>query len=244
MELATPEAFADNPSRVWQFYNMRREKARGCAPNRAHLAIAKLFIPDLLSSVSPGSQFHLITQNVDGLSLRALQELTANPSLSCPENLIEIHGRLFDTVCTACGDERENQDCPIATALAGTERILEAHETEPEIPLVQLPRCALCSGLLRPGVVWFGEVPKRLEEIEVLAREADLCLVVGTSSVVYPAAEIAETVQYEGGKVAVFNLERTPGDEEADFLFLGGCEETLPTALFGAFETELHVTKE
>ena len=44
---------------------------------------------------------------------------------------------------------------------------------------------------------------------------------------VYPAAGYAAEVQFQGGKVAVFNLDRSDGDEDADFLFLGPCEETL-----------------
>ena len=47
----------------------------------------------------------------------------------------------------------------------------------------------------------------------------------------YPAASYQRMVRKNGGKVAVFNLERSQGDEEADFLFLGPCEETIPQAL-------------
>jgi len=61
--------------------------------------------------------------------------------------------------------------------------------------------------------------------------KADLCLVVGTSSTVYPAAMYASIVASNGGKVAVFNLDRSDGDVDGDFLFLGPCEETLPAAL-------------
>jgi NAD+-dependent protein deacetylase sirtuin 5 len=50
---------------------------------------------------------------------------------------------------------------------------------------------------------------------------------------VYPAAGFAEEVAANGGKVAVFNLQNTPGDDDADFVFLGPCAETLPEALFG-----------
>ena len=46
-----------------------------------------------------------------------------------------------------------------------------------------------------------------------------------------PAASYAYEVQQQGGKVAVFNLERSDGDEDADFLFLGPCEEMLSKAL-------------
>jgi NAD-dependent deacetylase sirtuin 5 len=48
---------------------------------------------------------------------------------------------------------------------------------------------------------------------------------------VYPAASYAKRVKDQGGKVAVFNLERTKWDDNADFLFLGPCEVTLPEAL-------------
>ena len=79
--------------------------------------------------------------------------------------------------------------------------------------------------------MWFGEMPVHLDEIDDLVDKADLCLVVGTSSTVYPAAGYAAMVQDNGGKVAVFNLDRSEGDEDADYLFLGPCEETLPEAL-------------
>lgn len=48
---------------------------------------------------------------------------------------------------------------------------------------------------------------------------------------VYPAAGVADIVRKAGGKVAVFNIDRSEGDDDADFLFLGPCEETLPSAL-------------
>jgi len=56
-------------------------------------------------------------------------------------------------------------------------------------------------------------------------------LVVGTSALVQPAAGIPAQVKQHGGKVAIFNVERSKGDEDADFLFLGGCEETLSEVL-------------
>ena len=48
---------------------------------------------------------------------------------------------------------------------------------------------------------------------------------------VYPAAGFSKTVRDRGGKVAIFNLERSKGDDDADFIFLGPCEEMLPEAL-------------
>lgn len=81
--------------------------------------------------------------------------------------LIELHGNLFRVRCTAEG------------------HVGEATEPFPQVP----PRCA-CGALLRPDVVWFGEMlpPGAIERATERIREADLLLVIGTSGVVYPAA--------------------------------------------------------
>ncbi|EMD41050.1 hypothetical protein CERSUDRAFT_111620 [Gelatoporia subvermispora B] len=240
MSLATPEAFHANPSRVWQFYHYRREKALSAQPNAAHLALAAFSVPSLRHQISPDASFTLITQNVDGLSQRSLNSVVATKPVLGEELqatsqpvMLEMHGRLFDVVCTArgCGHRSLDFSSPICAALAGTEELVEKGVIEPEIPLEDLPRCSKCGALARPGVVWFGEQPHHMDAIIKLVDEADLCLVVGTSSTVYPAAGFASEVQDHDGNVAVFNLDRSEGDETADFLFLGPCEETLPKAL-------------
>ncbi|EPQ59536.1 DHS-like NAD/FAD-binding domain-containing protein [Gloeophyllum trabeum ATCC 11539] len=241
ISLATPEAFRNNPSRVWQFYHYRREKALQCEPNPAHMALAAFSNKQIREVLAPRSTFTLITQNVDGLSRRALDSIPSSvPGIDIDAGaidsqpvLLEMHGRLFDVVCTssACGHRELNFTSPIVPALAGTEKFVEAADIEPEIPTTDLPRCSKCGALARPGVVWFGEVPHYLDVISKLVDKADLCIVVGTSSTVYPAAGYASEVQDHGGKVAVFNLDRSEGDEDADFLFLGPCEKTLPAAL-------------
>ncbi|EAU84564.2 sirtuin 5 [Coprinopsis cinerea okayama7 len=235
MSLATPEGFADNPSLVWQFYHYRREAALKADVNAAHLALASFSIPRIRHTVAPGSSFTLITQNVDGLSPRAMKcVLQGWDGVTLPEDppyLIEMHGRLFDVKCTQCDHVELDTSSPICEGLAGTEKLVEQAVLDPEIPEENLPRCKKCGSLARPGVVWFGEMPHDLPLIDTLVEKADLCLVVGTSSTVYPAAGYASEVSANGGKVAVFNYERTMGDDDADFLFLGGCEETLPKAL-------------
>jgi NAD-dependent deacetylase sirtuin 5 len=75
----------------------------------------------------------------------------------------------------------------------------------------------------------FGESIPALSSISKLLKRCDLLLVIGTSSVVYPAAGFADQVQAQGGKVAVFNLER--GNEIADWFFEGPVEDTLSRAL-------------
>lgn len=208
----------------------------------------------------------LITQNVDGLSSRALDEVLEKKGQDRSHvfPIYEMHGRLVDTICTACERRERNIEdealCPaLAAAGAPPPSGEDAHRSADsdavaDIPLKELPRCKQCGGLLRPGVVWFGETPQYMDIIWTLVEQADMCIVVGTSSTVckllcvscnsadllrcfwqvYPAAGFAAEVSDRGGKVAVFNLERTDGDDEADFLFLGPCEQTLPDALFNS----------
>ncbi|KAI0637842.1 DHS-like NAD/FAD-binding domain-containing protein [Trametes polyzona] len=241
MGLATPEAFHANPSRVWQFYHYRREKALAAQPNPGHLALAMFSIPSIRHRIAPDAEFTLVTQNVDGLSRRALEAVaTTHPELAdevhsplVQNSMIEMHGRLFDVVCTnsACGHREHNMTSPICQALAGTERVFSSNEPEPQIDEADLPRCTQCGSLARPGVVWFGETPWHMDEIDKLVAKADMCIVVGTSSTVYPAAGYAFEVLENGGTVAVFNLDRSDGDQDADYLFLGPAEVTLPKAL-------------
>jgi len=98
--------------------------------------------------------------------------------------LIEMHGKFFDVVCRSkyCKHTELNTNSPICEALAGTELLVEGGILDPEIPLKDLPRCSKCGSLTRPGVVWFGEQPLHTQRIDKLVAQADLCLVIGTSS--------------------------------------------------------------
>ncbi|KAJ7591313.1 NAD-dependent protein deacylase [Mycena floridula] len=234
ISLATPEGFAANPSLVWQFYSLSERKAE---PNAAHMALASFSLPSHRDKVAPNSTFTLITQNVDGLSQRALNDVITEPADERADTeqprMLEMHGRLFDVKCTSCGHVEFDLTSPICEGLRGTDLLVEQSVLDPEISESALPRCKNCGSLARPGVVWFGEMPDYLELIDRLVDKADLCIVVGTSSEVYPAAGYARAVKENGGKVAVFNMERTKGDKNADFLFLGPCEELLVEALQG-----------
>ncbi|KAL0064672.1 hypothetical protein AAF712_008370 [Marasmius tenuissimus] len=169
-----------------------------------------------------------VTQNIDGLCLRALDDL-ASKHETPDGKIIEMHGNLFDVVCTAhdCDYRARNMDEPICPALGGTEKIVAEGNVEPIVKRADLPHCPKCQQLLRPDVAWFGERPKQIHEILKVADEADLCLVVGTSAVVQPASRLPERVRANGGKVAVFNLEAANHSDEADFVFLGPCEVEL-----------------
>ncbi|XP_070688724.1 NAD-dependent protein deacylase sirtuin-5A, mitochondrial-like [Pempheris klunzingeri] len=218
-QLATPEAFSRNPSRVWEFYHYRREVMLTKNPNPAHLAIAEC--EERLSK--QGREVTVITQNIDELHRRAGSK-----------NILELHGNLFKTRCMTCGHEAANYKSPICAALKG-KGAPDPKTDDAQIPVNQLPRCEQkgCHGLLRPAVVWFGETLDSdiLSSAEKVLDSCDLCLVVGTSSVVYPAAMFAPQVAARGVPVAEFNMEDTPATKRFMFHFHGPCGTTLPPAL-------------
>jgi NAD-dependent SIR2 family protein deacetylase len=106
-----------------------------------------------------------------------------------------------------------------------------------------LPRCPDCKeGLLRPGVVWFGEaLPEDtlMEISEWIAKDKiDLILVIGTTATVYPAAGYVDQARRRGAKVAVVNMDGLGGElgaasnlRDGDFLFQGDAAKILPKIL-------------
>jgi NAD-dependent deacetylase len=87
MKLATPEAFARDPSEVLAFYDLRRRNLRDAKPNAAHFALARLE----RGLAERGGSLALVTQNIDDLHERAGSE-----------RVIHMHGELFKARCGAC----------------------------------------------------------------------------------------------------------------------------------------------
>lgn len=185
-ELASPEGFAQDPATVWAWYESRRRQVMSAQPHAGHLALARL------AALPRFDEFTVVTQNVDDLHERA----------GCT-NVVHLHGSLFAPRCMACGASHRLDAGAPARDLA---------------PRAAPPSCGTCGGMIRPGVVWFGEsLPEPAWQLAVeAAARADLMLVVGTSSQVYPAAGLPDEVRRAGGRVAVINpdegLRATPGD--------------------------------
>lgn len=79
-------------------------------------------------------------------------------------------------------------------------------------PLAERPPCPECGDrALRPDVVWFGEMPYRMGEIDAALRECDLFVSIGTSGAVYPAAGYVQTARYAGARTLELNLEPSQG---------------------------------
>jgi NAD-dependent deacetylase len=130
--------------------------------------------------------------------------------LAGSKKVIELHGSIWTLVCVECGNSSENRDVPIKI----------------------LPRCA-CGGLLRPGVVWFGEsLPEgALFRAFEASSNAECVLVVGTSGVVQPAASLALRAKGAGAFVAEINPDETPLSSIADLRLAGKAGELLPALL-------------
>jgi NAD-dependent deacetylase len=130
-----------------------------------------------------GERMFLCTQNVDHLHERAGSRRVAH-----------MHGRLFQSRCSSprCGTGPFEDDRVYLERSA-------------------LPRCASCGAPVRPHICWFGEVPFELDRIEEALFECDVCLVVGTSGVVYPAAGFAEVAAARGARTVYVGPEE-PGN--------------------------------
>ncbi|KAJ1300456.1 hypothetical protein OPQ81_005271 [Rhizoctonia solani] len=231
--LATLDAFCSNPGLVWMFYKDRIAQCRNATPNAAHRILASLVLPSVQSRLLPSLEPRAIPPPTK-------PQLSLEQMSTARSRLIEMHGSAFRTVCMQCRCSKTHLE-PLSCPAFDDDYVVPESGL---IPVEDLPKCGgrewagsnrygRCGGLLRPGVVWFGEVPEQQGEIARVFNRADVLLVVGTSALVYPAAGYVKTVKNNGGKVAVFNIEASPQDEDADFVFLGPCEGTLP-AMLGA----------
>lgn len=210
-------------------------------PNAAHYALAEL------ARQMPG--FQALTQNVDGLSQRA-----EHP----PAQLQLLHGTLFELKCfnRQCNYRQSDFTDPVVPALAvptdGSDptsndargRDLDISDEKVPLPSLKpedLPHCPKCkSGLLRPGVVWFGEsLPHNvLDNVEAFMNrktKIDLIIVIGTSAKVYPAAGYIDQARHSGARVCVVNMDThdapSSGWRDGDWLFQGDAATIVPKLL-------------
>ena len=186
--LATMEAFQRDPSLVWEWYQWRRKLVRKTRPNAAHSALADL------EQMFP--HFSLISQNVDGLHQAAGSR-----------NMIEFHGNIMRTICSAEGRVVENFD-------------------DNKSP----PPCPHCGAYLRPDVVWFGEQidNERLDAAIAYANACDVFFAIGTSAQVQPAAGLAELAMQSGACMIEINPQRTLLSNRASYALHGTAAQVLP----------------
>ena len=183
-DLATPQAFTRDPNLVWSWYQWRRQQVASKKPNPAHIALAQW----QYHSRSTHHQLTLITQNVDDLHEQAGSVVT------------HLHGNLWRNKCSRC-------DTPYQSQSNGS------YDSEDSINFDEaLIICQHCEGYIRPDIVWFGEsLPVQAwQTAEEAAADCDVFISIGTSSLVYPAAGLAQLAKHNGAKIIEINPYPTP----------------------------------
>ncbi len=144
----------------------------------------------------------ILTQNVDNLHERAGSS-----------KVLHLHGEIFKRRCTQCLD-------------------ISFWPSSEEFGIPNIPTCSKCNSNLRPAVVWFNETldPKIVNESYSRLKETDFLLIVGTSGLVYPAANFPYIAKQENRYLEIyeFNLESTPLSSLVNRTILGPVENTLP----------------
>jgi len=131
--------------------------------------------------------------------------------LAGSKNLLKLHGDIWQLRCTECKNRWADRRVPL-----------------PEMP----PHCS-CGALARPDIVWFGEsLPRGVwEQASEAVRSAEILLVIGTSGVVYPAADLIPLALSRNVKVIEINPDETPFSEDVDCALCGPAGVVLPTLI-------------
>ncbi len=154
----------------------------------------------------------VVTQNVDDLHERAGSV-----------GVLHLHGSLHQPRCFDCGRSHVLPPAPPDEPEGGRR--------------LSPPRCRQCGGPVRPGVVWFGEsLPQDvLESAFAAAQDCDLLFAIGTSALVYPAAQIPLLALHAGARVAQVNPTATALDDECTWSLRGAAGAVVPKLLQAAF---------
>lgn len=130
-----------------------------------------------------------LDQQWDGDLLIVTQNVDDLHERAGARRLCHMHGELLSAWCQAC-DARSAWDAPLSDR----------------------PACPACGvSALRPDIVWFGEMPYHMDDIEAALRRCDLFVSIGTSGAVYPAAGFVQTARHYGARTLELNLDPSQG---------------------------------
>jgi NAD-dependent protein deacetylase/lipoamidase len=196
-KLSTLEHYLADPEirrLAWQ--TRLASPAWSARPNAGHLALVAL--------EQRGKLHALVTQNIDGLHLRAGHAAA---------RVIEVHGTLHEVTCWGCGWRGPMQ--PVLDRVRAG---------EPD------PPCDTCGGILKSATISFGQalVPEVIERALRVAGEGDLLLAIGTSLQVYPVANAVPLARDAGARVIIVNAQPTPYDDIADAVLREPIGQVLP----------------
>lgn len=211
-QLATERAFRADSALVWTWYMWRWQLVKSVEPNAGHMALGAW----QRHLAETGGALSVATQNVDDLHERG-----------GATGVLHLHGSLQAFRCLDC--ERSSEFDPSTIQLDPAQ---EFHH-DALVPPVACDHCA--SGVLRPGVVWFGEaLPQDAFEAAIKQlQEADLVVVVGSSGLVQPAASLPLIGRDAGAKIIEINPVATELSRTADVHIASTAAVALPTLVSG-----------
>lgn len=191
-------------------------------PNASHRALTVLEQQKRITS--------LVTQNVDTLHQRAGSR-----------DVIDLHGRLDRVVCLGCGDETPRTALQVRMVANNPGWRPQRSEAAPDgdadinpdaVATFDPPHCAICGGMLKPDVVFFGENVPRIRYRQAVAalEAADAVLVVGSSLMVYSGFRFARMAHEQAKPVAILNRGQTRADHLVDLKLESDCGAVLATA--------------
>ncbi|MBN9152601.1 MAG: NAD-dependent deacetylase [Microbacterium sp.] len=205
--------------RYWVGSHLGWRAFSAAEPNAGHAAIADMERAGLAAGV--------VTQNVDGLHLRAGSR-----------RVVELHGTMRRVFCTHCGQVFDRRD--LAARVEADNPWLGVDEdvilgpdgdVRPEsVDGFRVPDCTVCGGMLKPDVVFFGEfIPaERFREAEQLLRTSEALLVAGSSLVVNSGVRLIERARRRRLPVVIVNRGTTRSDPHAMVKIDAGTSEVLP----------------
>ncbi len=208
--------------RYWAGSHLGWKSFDAAIPNEGHRALAAMEQAGVVNGV--------ITQNVDGLHLRAGSQ-----------RVVDLHGTVDRVRCLRCGQLYARAD--IADRLGAANPWLDVPEAivlnpdgDVEIEDVGafvLPACTVCEGMLKPDVVFFGEfIPKdRFDEASAVMRRADALLIAGSSLVVNSGIRLLEQAARRRLPIVIVNRGATKGDPKATVKIDEGTSQTLTALL-------------
>lgn len=149
----------------------------------------------------------LITQNVDGLHFKAGNS---------EEKVVELHGTVMHVSCLSCRKKYGRDE--IQTRVAGGDNA---------------PVCDACGGLLKPATISFGQSMPESETAEAYRRSeaCNLFIVIGSSLVVHPAAQMPVVAKRRGARLVIINRDETACDDIADIRIRGPAGPTIAAIL-------------
>ena len=212
-EMATNRMFNKHPYDVWQWYLYRKTICNSANPNKGHYAVAQL------ESIFK-DRFCLITQNVDGIHIRAGNSL---------ERTYMIHGNIDYMRCS--------KECSTEIFKIPSSTVPKTKEDKLTVPDIEILKCPKCHAISRPHILWFDECYDehfyRFESSLKVAKKTDLLIVIGTSGATNLPMQVGNICYSNNAILVDINPDHNPFSKMAEesikgCFFEGNSSDVLP----------------